>query len=399
MRVAYFGFPHVGGTFQVFRQLRCGLRPLGVTVQWIGLGEAAHQAIADPLWSAETAHGFVVGAPTGLPEVWARQLANALEAARFDAVFINVLTDAVQTNLARYLPPHLLRILIVHNITPGTYAAARAVRDHVHATIAISPRIRDDLKSKYGFSGERIVMIPHAIEANETSGRVDLPSDTRLRVLYLGRIEDEAKGVLSLPRILGRLPDDVTLTIAGDGKDLAELKRRCRAFGARVTFLGATDHAAAMELLSSHHALIMPSRYEGFGLTLIEAMAAGCVPVVSRIRGVTDWIVLDGREGLLFRVGSKAEAATCISALHDDRGRLRSMSKAARAAARSRYGLGAMASAYHALLERLRAEPPAIAQALDLADWDMPHGLRSSLRTHIPKPIKNLLRHVRERLA
>jgi len=399
MRVAYFSFPHLGGTFQVFRHLRSGLRPLGVTVQWVGLGEGAHHALAEPCWSAEMAHGFVVGASHGRPEVWARQLVRALEAATFDAVFINVLADAVQTNLARYLPPQILRILIVHNITPGTYDAARAVRDHVHATVAISPRIQSDLLHRHGFLPERVITIPHAAEPSATPGLAERQPNAPLRVLYLGRIEDQAKGVFYLPSILRRLPGSATLTIAGDGPDLAKLKRRCREFGERVRFLGSVRYGETAQLLARHHVMIMPSRFEGFGLTLVEAMAAGCVPVASEIRGVTDWIVRDGRDGMLFPIGSSAEAARRIALLDRDRALLCSMSEASRTTVQHGYSRAAMSYRYRTLLERLQANPPSIAEPLDLADWEIPSGLRAGLRTRLPKPVKNFLRRLRESIA
>ncbi len=399
MRVAYFGFPHLGGTFQVFRHLRTGLQPFGITVQWVGLGEAAHEVLAEPCWSAEMAHGFVVGGRHGEPDQWARQLVMALEAASFDAVFVNVLADAVQTNLARYLPPQLRRVMIVHNITPGTYSAARAVRDHVHATVAISPRIRDDLVRRYGFPAERVVTIPHATEPSAEPGLAAREPGSRLRLLYLGRIDDQAKGVLLLPGILRRLPETATLTVAGGGPDLAKLKSRCRELGERVRFLGPVRYGETAQLLARHHVMVMPSRFEGFGLTLIEAMAAGCVPVASRIRGVTDWIVQDGHDGMLFPVGNCAEAARRIALLDRDRDLLCSLSEQGRATARDGYGRAAMASRYRALLTHLDADPPNIAPPLELARWEMPRGLRTGLRTRLPKPVKNLLRRLKESVA
>jgi glycosyltransferase involved in cell wall biosynthesis len=399
MRIAYFDFPHLGGTFQVFRLLRSGLRPYGVTVQWVGVGEGAHQRLTEPCWSAEMAHGFVVGARNGSSDAWARQLVRSIEAARFDAVVINVLADTVQMNLARYLPSQILRILIVHCGTPGSYGAARAVRDYVHATVAISPRIQEDLVFHHGFMPERVVTIPHGIEPREAPAFSECQPEAPLRILYLGRIDDQAKGALWLPRILRLLPHDVTLTVGGDGPDLAKLQQRCRGFGERVNFLGSVPHGETAQLLAGHHVLIMPSRFEGLGLALLEAMAAGCVPVASRIRGVTDWVIQDGSDGMLFPVGRSAEAARRIATLDQDRALLRSMSEAARATARTRYGHITMASRYHSLLERLAADPPCIAQPLDLAHWGVPSGMRAGLRTRLPQPVKNFLRRVKECVA
>lgn len=399
MKVAYFGFPHLGGTFQVFRYLRAGLLPFGTAVQWVGLGEGAHHARADPQWSAEMAHGFAVGARHGQPVILARQLVEALDLAGFDAVLVNVLADAVQTNVVRYLPRRVLRILVVHNITPGTYCAAGAVRDHVHATVAISPRIRDDLLRRFGFESARVVTIPHGTDIHTGASLAERDLRGPFRLLFLGRIEDQSKGVLALPDIVRALPPEARLTIAGDGPDLAKLKRRCLAFGERITFLGGVRYDAVGELLARHHAMIMPSRFEGFGLTLIEAMAAGCVPVVSQIRGVTDWIVQDGCNGLVFPVGSTGRAAEALLRLHRDRNLLGELSRAARVRAEQSFSVATMASRYQDLLTRLEADPPAIAAPLPLSGWEMPKGLRSGLRTHLPTPVKNLLRRIRENAA
>ena len=145
--------------------------------------------------------------------------------------------------------------------------------------------------------------------------------------------------------------------------------------------------------------MVMPSRFEGFGLTLIEAMAAGCVPVASRIRGVTDWIIEDGCNGMLFPMGNIGEASERIGRLAYDRALLRTMSLAARNTARCTFDRAVMASRYGALLKRLQDGPPSIAVPLNLDRWKMPEGLCDSLRTRIPAPIKNFLRRVNESLA
>lgn len=398
MKVAYFGFPHFGGTFQVFRHLRAGLLPSGIEVQWVGLGAGAHRSLSDPAWAAEASSGFVVGSLRGPDEVWARQTVAALKAGRFDAVFINVLADAVQTNVARYLPRELRRIMIVHSITPGTYAAARAIRDHVHATVAISPRVSRDLQRRHGFAPARIVTIPHAVDVSEGLAPRRAHSNEMLRLLYLGRVEDKSKGVLLLPRILSRLPG-VTLTVAGDGPDLQRLRQLSEGLGDRARFLGAVHQDVATALLAQHDILVMPSRFEGFGLTLIEAMAAGCVPVVSRIQGVTDWIVRDGVDAVLFPVGNVARAAEGIASLGRDPALLERMSRAGMRAAREQFGRDRMASRYADLLRGLELDAPEIAAPLDLARWEMPPGLRDSIRTRIPTPLKNLLRRANEHLC
>ena len=60
-RFAYLGFPHLGGTFTVYRDLRDGLAKAGVEVRWLGTGTASQTAFCDPAWAGEKAPGQVVG--------------------------------------------------------------------------------------------------------------------------------------------------------------------------------------------------------------------------------------------------------------------------------------------------------------------------------------------------
>lgn len=54
--------------------------------------------------------------------------------------------------------------------------------------------------------------------------------------------------------------------------------------------------------------------------------------------------------------------------------------------------------AYAGLLGNLKTNRPAIAPPLALSQWTMPNALHSSLRSRLPKPVKNWLRQLRERL-
>jgi glycogen synthase len=138
---------------------------------------------------------------------------------------------------------------------------------------------------------------------------------------------------------------------------------------------------------------------EGFGQTIVEAMAAGCVPIVSRIRGVTDTIVQDGEDGCLFAIGNVRAAANAVCILAADRGRLARMSQAARANVLGRFDLATQAKAYAEVIEQIMSEPPRLAAPLPFDQWSYPRGLRPGLRSYVPTGIKNTLRVWRERLA
>ncbi len=148
MKCAYFVRPHIGGTYTVFTNLRASLARSGVELRWLASGAPGDAVMLPDGPGLEDAqrHGDAIDRMGVLDEgTRARRMMDFLRENRFDAVFVNVLSQRFETNLVRYLPADILRVMIVHNITPGTYAAARAIRDHVHATVGVSRRCRDDL--------------------------------------------------------------------------------------------------------------------------------------------------------------------------------------------------------------------------------------------------------------
>jgi glycosyltransferase involved in cell wall biosynthesis len=399
MKLAYFVIPHIGGTFSVFTALRAGLAPYGVDVQWFGLCEDSPDARrrADP--HSETGLMMLLPPQTSEKER-AKLVAEEIRKQGYEGIFVNVLGDRFQTNIVRYLPPEILRIVIVHNITPGTYAAAKAIRDYSHVTVGVSQRCCEDLIDRHGFPRDRTFVVPNAIDTQAFASLAGCrkPAQAGLRLLFVGRIEDASKGVLWLREILDGLPETISLTVVGDGPDLPKLKRRLINHASRVHFTGAVDPSRIPAFMVEHDVLIMPSRFEGLGMTMIEAMAGGCVPVVSHIRGVTTNVVDDGRNGILFPVGNYTAAAQAIGKLDADRELLARMSDAARDAVPGRFGIDTMGARYNAIITSALVDRPKLSPILDLDSWSIPNGLRAGLRTVIPLPLKNYLRVVRERI-
>jgi glycosyltransferase involved in cell wall biosynthesis len=390
LKLASFCIPHVGGTYTVARNLRVGLERHGISLRWIGVGATGAKAMSDFAMASERAFGELVAPAEADMALQARALVAHLEERRYDGVLIDVLGGVLQGTIARYLSKNLLRVLIVHSVTPGTYAFARANRDHVHLAVGVSPRVRDDLVQRHGFRPDLTVVIPNPVDVDRFT-RLQRSNDAaELRVVYLGRIEDGAKGVFWLPRILRRLNGtSVRMTVAGGGPDLADLEARFRNAGVSSTVTGAIGYDAVPGLLAANDVLLLPSRYEGFGITVIEAMAAGCVPVVSRIRGVTDFVVEHARTGFLFPIGGIGAAARAIVQLDRDRGLLRRVSAACREAVVSRFSLDVVAETYSERIRSVDADRPEIAPPLSLDDWRVPKEMTPRLRSRMPDWLKN----------
>jgi len=400
LKFASLCIPHLGGPFIFADNLRHSLADQGIELRWVGVGTQDQRAVEDPLFSSQNAFGEVTGVNAPRIEDQAFELVRHLCERRYDGVLIHVLAGELQANIARYLPAQILRIMIVHSITRGTYRYARAVRDYVHVTIGASPRIPRDLVTKFGFPAERCLQIPHGVDIRRYCARqARRQANGRLRILSLGRIENQSKGVFRIPDILGRLKGlDLRLTVVGDGPDLEDLKNRASKLDCPVDFTGRVSNDCVPELFGQHDLFLMPSYFEGFPLTLIEAMAAGCVPVVSRIRLVTDQVVDHGVTGWLFEAENPESAAAIVRRAYSDRTALRSVSQAAQRKARESFSSVRMGESYAGLMRSLKQNRPPIPEPLSLSHWELPRGIRPGISRFLPESIKPLLRRWRERL-
>jgi glycosyltransferase involved in cell wall biosynthesis len=388
--------------YTAFLNLRRALALHQIEVRWFEAGRsvAAHARAAAGAEDLE--FGSLLATGTDDDQARARALLDYIESQRPDLVLINVFGGPLETNLVRYLPHHVRRVQVVHSISRSTYRAARSVRDWTDATVAVSPRIRQDLIRSQGFRPDSIDVIPNSVELNPGAS-VLRDRGRALRVLVHGRVDHSSKGVNWLPQIVERALDagvNLSLTVSGEGPDLARLRTRIAAgaLAGRSTFLGFVERERVPGLLRAHDVLLLPSVYEGLSLTLLEAMAAGCVPVASRIRGVTDYVVADGESGLLFPIGDTQAAAAHLIELDRNRSKLDALSEAACRAIAARFTFEAQGAALLSLIQRILREPRRLNEPLPIGRWSLPSRLRPGWWHVLPAPVIDLLRVTRERV-
>lgn len=393
--------PIRSGVYRHHCSLAAGLAARGHTLSWLCSGASHQRAITGEEADPESTDGEIVVPHSDSIGERTRAIVDRVTEISPAVVLCSATGDRVDLNAVRFLPPAIPRILVMHASSLASYRSARALRQHVCVAVAISPRIKEDLIHSYGFDDHTVRLIPNGIDITRLSTFTSSPCDNGpLRILSHGRIDASSKGVFWLPEILFYLnqrAQEWELTVSGDGPDLPELKRRFAAAGlaSKVRFLGWTDPQYAAKVMSRHDVLLFPSRYEGFGIVLIEAMAAGCVPVASILPGITDWIIEDGVSGLLFPVGDVNRAAAHLFTLHHDRNRLESLRQQARKAA-ERFSAERMADQYIQLFHEVLSRPGEIRSAEPIEKCALARGLRPAWWFRLPEPVKNQLRGARE---
>ncbi len=203
--------------------------------------------------------------------------------------------------------------------------------------VVCNSTVTRDVVTDLGVDPDRTVVAPPACDRFDPTLDPDTiterATETPLRVLFVGNISPR-KGIDTLLDGLAATAADATLTVVGRSVDDAyssRLRGRVADNGLtdRVTFTGELSDAELAEQFRDHHALAVPSRYEGYGLVYLEAMSFGLPAVASRAGGATD-IVTDGENGFLVDPDDPAAVADALTTLATDRDRLAAMGQAAR---------------------------------------------------------------------
>lgn len=145
----------------------------------------------------------------------------------------------------------------------------------------------------------------------------ELESNKENYVVYCSRMDNEQKNPISMIRIWNDISKrglhNWTLIMIGDGPDLLEVKRTAERLGCRnVIFTGFTDPFPYYKKAKIYCAT---SKYEGFLMTLIEAMSFGCVPILFDSYVVASEIVDNGKNGFLIDAFDERKFASILAKL------------------------------------------------------------------------------------
>jgi glycosyltransferase involved in cell wall biosynthesis len=372
----------LGGTPTVVRELAIRLHRSGVDIEVACLSKWG--PVADQLRNADVpvtalnakgAHDLLV----------LRRLTRLIRDRSFTTVF-SFLMHANAMAAAASLRVRDVRWIQSIQTTqpwPRWHWAVQVIAQHAASMIVVpSPSVARVANKWAGVAEEKIVVIPNAIDLTDWAGsQSPVPaSDPRpYPIAFLGRL-DPIKDVPTLVRAVALLVDGPTkpvskvlrragsdaepsgsseyprdrlgdalvhLHIYGEGSDRNRIEQTIAQCNAPVTMHGAI--ASPQAALSQSGLLVLPSLAEGFGLVLIEAMAAGVPVVATDVPGIRD-VVRDGNTGLLVPPADSVSLAAAIRRIVDDRDLRQHLISTAAADTRERFTWDAVLPLYRRLL-------------------------------------------------
>lgn len=236
--------------------------------------------------------------------------------------------------------------------------------------ITCSAAMRAEVSHLFDLDAEAITVLHNGIEPRrwrrarragiEAARARHTPAGAPL-LLFFGRLEWE-KGVQdllsALPRIRATHPG-TRLVVAGEGRHATTLVEQARRLRVRraVDFAGHLPESELPSLLSAADAVVLPSRYEPFGLVALEAAAAG-VPLVASTVGGLGEVVRDGETGLAFVPGDVDGLARAVRTVLDGPAAARQRASAARRRLVTDFDWDAIATATAQLYARARHRNP-----------------------------------------
>jgi glycosyltransferase involved in cell wall biosynthesis len=198
----------------------------------------------------------------------------------------------------------------------ATIAAVELLLSKLCEVVVCVSRHEASRAKKIGIPAKRVKVVLNGIADLPPTPREDgeqlWPKD-RLRVLFVGRLDNQ-KGVdvlYSAMRVLG----ERAFAIVVGSAVVSDVRSRLVPPG-NVKVVGWIDRAGIAQLYASADLLVVPSRWEAFGLVALEAMRAGLPVVASRVGGLPE-IVEDGITGRLVDAEDAGQLAAAVASLDD----------------------------------------------------------------------------------
>ena len=203
--------------------------------------------------------------------------------------------------------------------------------------IAISPEVKQVIRHKYYLKESQVTVLKNGIVFKKTKPKTDLfqkeftNSRKKFKIIAIGRLTYQKYFEILIKATAEVITksQDIVVNIIGEGEDRIKLERLINELKVKkfVNLLGIRNDV--MEIMNSSHIIVIPSRYEGLSISMIEAMACGLPVIASDAPGLSEY-VKQGKNGFLFPVGDYKQMAEYILLLGSNKELIQTLSKGAR---------------------------------------------------------------------
>jgi glycosyltransferase involved in cell wall biosynthesis len=310
----------IGGTPTVVRELARRLNSPPETVVDVAC-LSAWGPVADQVRAAGV-RVFPLNA-RGTSDVGAiARLGQLIRVQRYDTVFSFLVHANVSAAAVRPFVHHVRFIQSIQTTQPYPrwHWAAQSIAHHAADRVVVpSSSVAAAAEQWADIPRNRISVISNAIDPAEfaVASKVALETQSPVPIGFIGRL-DPIKRIPDLLGAIANLGGRVHLHLFGEGSERANIERRVAELriGKAVTLHGAVPCPQAA--LSQIAMLVLPSSAEGFGLVLIEAMAAGIPVIGTNVPGIRD-VIRHNQTGLLVPAGNPEQLRSAIETLIDNR--------------------------------------------------------------------------------
>jgi len=260
------------------------------------------------------------------------------------------------------LPPNVAVVGIVHSDDPLHYEHVARLGSYWDAIVCVSDTVARKVAELQPSLTARLHVISNGMPVPEVCP--ERPTDHAekfrpLRVMYHGGLNTHQKRILDIAGVLNECEKagvPVQITVAGDGSEREALLAACESHtrAGRFHYAGLKPHDEIETMLRQHDVYLLPSAFEGLPYALLEAMANGCVPVVTDIESAVPELIRHGVNGYRVPVGDVAAFAHYLGILNADRKLLAAMAvESHKTLLGSRYDAREMVNSYLKLFDRV----------------------------------------------
>jgi len=219
-----------------------------------------------------------------------RKIRKIIREQKVDIIHTHLLTSTFVGRVAR--PKKIPFFFTVHNILSESafkkhklsFLLEKYLYSSTQNVIFVSENVREDYQKAVGIKGSEFLLPNYVNDVffNSEWTKTNWEPNSPLRFISIGILKDQ-KNFKFLIETLSKFEREFTLDIYGDGPEKEELSEKIRKHNLENSIFLKGYNNKLFKVLKNYDLFIMPSKFEGYGISMMEAMATGLPTLVSDI--------------------------------------------------------------------------------------------------------------------